>query len=296
MKISVKQSKSILTPSKLPGADYVVNPYSGCAFGCVYCYADFTRRFTGHVNDKWGEYVDVKMNTPEIFEKELNTLSINILKKNEFKKGNMPVIFFGSVTDPYQGVEGKYQLTRKCLEIISKSNIKKDIGISLLTKSPLVTRDIDILKEIPNLEVGITISSTDDSISKLFECFAPPSSLRIKALKKLNGAGIKTYAFVGPLLPHFVANEESLRKLFRDIKDTGTNTVWVEHINLGGEKMGRLLNLVGKYLSEKEKELFVKSQTVEYKNRLSRLVMDIVKENNLEIVGGKVIDHIKLRK
>lgn len=296
MKITQKEAKSLLTPSKLPGADYVVNPYSGCAFGCVYCYADFTRRFTGHTNDKWGEYVDIKTNTPQIFEKELSNLSKKIVKKNEFKEGDKPGIFFGSVTDPYQGVEAKYHLTKKCLEIIAESEIKKDIKISLLTKSPLVTRDIDIFKQIPNLEIGMTITSTDDVVSKMFESYAPPSSLRIKALRELNKEGINTYAFVGPLLPHFVANEESLDKLFRSIKESGTDRVWVEHINLKGKKMQRLMELVGDGLRQEEYDLFVNSQTDEYKTKLSEIIMELVKKYNLKLVGEKVIDHIKLDK
>jgi DNA repair photolyase len=296
MKITQKEAKSIFTPSKLPGADYVVNPYSGCAFGCVYCYADFTRRFTGHVDDKWGEYVDIKINTPEIFEKELNKLSKKIVKKNEFKQGDKPVIFFGSVTDPYQGVEAKYKLTRKCLEIVANSDIKKDLKISLLTKSPLVTRDIDIFKQISNLEVGMTITSTDDEVSRMFESSAPSSSLRIKALEKLNEEGINTYAFVGPLLPHFVANEESLDKLFRSIKESGTNRVWVEHINLKGKKMQRLMELVGDRLRQEEYDLFVNSQTDEYKIKLTEIIMELVKKYNLKLVGEKVMDHIKLDK
>ncbi|MDD4381780.1 MAG: radical SAM protein [Candidatus Dojkabacteria bacterium] len=296
MKISHKEAKTILTPSKLPGADYVVNPYSGCAFGCVYCYADFTRKFTGHMEDKWGEYVDIKINTPEIFEKELSKLTKKIVKKNEFKKGDKPVIFFGSVTDPYQGVEAKYELTRKCLEIIAKSDIRNDIKISLLTKSPLVARDIVIFKQIPNLEIGMTITSIDDEVSKMFESCAPSSSLRIKALNELNKEGINTYAFVGPLLPHFVANEKSLNILFMKIKESGTNKVWVEHINLKGKKMGRLIELVGENLSKEEYELFVNSQTDEYKNRLNEIIMKIIKKYDLELVGGKVIDHIKLEK
>jgi DNA repair photolyase len=296
MKITQKEAKSILTPSKLPGADYVVNPYSGCAFGCVYCYADFTRRFTGHVDDKWGGYVDIKINTPEIFEKELSKLSKKIVKKNEFKEGDKPVIFFGSVTDPYQGVEAKYKLTRKCLEIVANSDIKKDIKISLLTKSPLVTRDIDVFKQIPNLDVGMTITSTDDEVSRMFESSAPSSSLRIKALEKLNEEVINTYAFVGPLLPHFVANEESLDKLFRSIKESGTDRVWVEHINLKGKKMQRLMKLIGDRLRKEEYDFFVNSQTDEYKIKLSEIIMELVKKYNLKLVGEKVIDHIKLDK
>lgn len=296
MKLAFKQSQSIITPGKLPGSDYVVNPYSGCAFGCVYCYAEFTRKFTNHINDEWGKYVDIKINTPELFEKELQKLAGKISKRMVFKNGNKPVLFFGSVTDPYQGVEAKYELTRKCLEIIAESNIKNSVEISLLTKSPLVTRDIERFKQIPNLEIGMTISSTDDNISKLFECYAPPSSLRIQALKKLNDVGLNTYAFVGPLLPHFVANEDSLKKLFKAIKESGTRRVWVEHINLTGPKMSRLLGLVGDRLNKQELKLFRDSQTDEYKRKLSDMIWSIVKENGLELVGGKVVDHIKLGK
>ena len=296
MKITQKEVKSVLTPSKLPGSDYVVNPYSGCAFGCVYCYADFTRKFTGHMDDKWGDYVDIKINTPEIFQNELGSLSKKVIKKNVFKQGNKPVIFFGSVTDPYQGVEAKFQLTRKCLEIISKSLIKNDIKVSLLTKSPLVIRDIDIYKQIPDLEVGMTITSTDDVVSKMFESCAPPSSLRIKALKELNKEGINTYAFVGPLLPHFVANRESLEKLFKSIKESGTDVVWAEHINLKGKKMNRLMELVGDSLGKEEYKLFINSQTDWYKKKLNETVMELVKKYDLKLIGGKVIDHIKLDK
>ncbi len=293
MKLNIVHSKSIITPSKLPGADFVVNPYSGCAFGCVYCYADFTRKFRGHMDDKWGEYVDVRINTPELFAKELNSISKKVVKNNVFKTGSKPVIFFGSVTDPYQGVEAKYKLTRQCLEVISQSEINKDIEVSLLTKSHLVTRDIEVFKKIKNMEVGMTITSTDDNISKLFECNAPSSLVRLKALKQLNDKGINTYAFVGPLLPHFVANEKSLRKLFMEIKNTGTKTIWAEHINLSGPKMDRLVELIKDKVSNEELSAFKESQKDDYKLKLSQMVLDLVDEFELELVGGRVVDHLK---
>ena len=296
MKITEKEAKTIITKSKLPGSDYVVNPYSGCSFGCAYCYADFMRKFTGHLDDEWGEYVDVKKNTADVFKKELKGIDTKVKKNNEFKKGSRPVIFFGSVTDPYQGVEAKYELTRKCLKIIADSECKNDLDISLLTKSPLVTRDIEIFKQIHNLEIGITVTSTDNNMSRIFECNAPPVSLRIDALKELNKSGINTYAFVGPLLPVFVKEESNLKKLFKQIKDTGTEKVWIEHINLSGKKMERLMELVKDDLSEEEIMLFRISQTEEYKNKLNEILIRLVSENSMELVGGKIIDHVKLEK
>ena len=143
LKIKKIRAKSILNKSKLPKSDYAINPYSGCSFGCSYCYADFTKRFTGHSNDNWGKYVDVKINAPELLDKELSLLIKRIENKRE-KEG--VVILLSSVTDPYQGIEAKYKITRKCLRIASKLNEtnSKLVNWSILTKSPLVTRDIDL--------------------------------------------------------------------------------------------------------------------------------------------------------
>lgn len=290
---SEKNAKSILTPTKLPGSDYVINAFSGCLFGCVYCYADFTRKFTGHLDEEWGEYADVKINSPELLEKELDRILINIKnKKGKFKTGPLPVIFMSSVTDPYMPIERKYKLTRRILEILADRNIPAEI--SILTKSPLVLRDIDLLKILNNVSVGLTITSTDDSVSQLFEKGAPPASERIKALRELNKNGIETYAFVGPLLPHFVAESGQLDRLFTEIAESGNKTVWVEHLNLSGTKKDRLIRLVGEMLGEDVMATFVNSQTNEYKQKLNEIVKGLVSKYDLVLVGGDVIDHQKL--
>jgi DNA repair photolyase len=175
--------KSILTRSGIPGVDYCINPYVGCYHGCKYCYATFMKRFTGHT-DEWGSFVDVKINAPEVLQKEL--------RRKE--KGR---VIISSVTDAYQPVEGKYKITRQCLEVLSEHQYEVDI----LTKSPLVLRDIDILKRIRDIDVGITITTDDDRIRKVFEPNAPPINTRINALKRLHENGIKTYVFIGPVLP-----------------------------------------------------------------------------------------------
>ena len=140
------EAKSILSPSRLKDADYdfSCNPYTGCRFGCVYCYASFMARYVGKNVSDWGEFVYAKVNAPELLEKEVNKLK-------DLGKGK--VIWFSSVTDPYQGLEAKYQLTRKCLEALVKVGYKG--SASFLTKSDLVLRDIDIFKKLkknPRLE------------------------------------------------------------------------------------------------------------------------------------------------
>ncbi|MCG2686361.1 radical SAM protein, partial [Candidatus Parcubacteria bacterium] len=130
MKTALIQCKTLLTKSRLPEADYCINPYIGCSHECVYCYSRFKKRFTGHT-EKWGEFVDIKINAPEVLEKQLS--------RNP-KKG---VALLGSVTDAYQPVEKKYKITRAILKVL----LKYDFPVSVLTKSDLVTRDVDLFKQ-----------------------------------------------------------------------------------------------------------------------------------------------------
>ena len=119
-----------------------------------------------------GYYVFVKKNAVELLRHDLKAL------KN---KGKDKTVFFSSVTDPYQGVEAKYKLTRSCLEVLVENQFAGEV--SILTKSALVKRDIDVLKKLKNVEVGFTITSTDDAVSRYFEKFAPNVTDRLKAMK-----------------------------------------------------------------------------------------------------------------
>ncbi len=175
------QSKSILSKSQI--YDYVINPYVGCQHACTYCYAKFMKRFTGH-NEPWGQFIDVKTNAADLLKSE-------ITKK---KRGS---VWISGVCDPYQPLERKYALTRKCLEILAQY----DWPVVIQTRSPLVLRDLDILKEVINLEAGFSITTADDDMQKIFEPNAPPIPERLRALDELHRSGIKTYAMIAPMLP-----------------------------------------------------------------------------------------------
>lgn len=162
---------------------HCVNPYVGCAHACSYCYASFMKRFTGH-REPWGSFVDAKVNSPTLLEKQIRN----------YRGGT---IFVSSVTDPYQPAESRFRLTRDCLTILSRYSFP----VSILTKSPLVLRDLDILLKFSHLEVGMTITTDDDEVRTLFEPHAPSVEKRLEALKVLSTAGLSTYAFVGPVLP-----------------------------------------------------------------------------------------------
>ena len=175
--------KSVLTKSEISGVDYCINPYVGCSHGCRYCYATFMKRYTGHT-EAWGGFVDVKINAPEILQRQLK----------KAKKGN---VIISSVTDAYQPIESKYRLTRQCLEAL----LQRQFPVDILTKSPLVLRDMDLIKKFKDIEVGITITTNDEKIKKVFEPNAPSTMARIRTLKALHDNRIKTYAFIGPVLP-----------------------------------------------------------------------------------------------
>lgn len=176
-------ARSIITKSNLPEADYVINPYTDCSHACRYCYARFMKRFTGH-SEPWGSFVDVKLNAPDL-----------IPEKSGKYRGKS--VFLSSVTDPYLPLEKNYGLTRQILERL----IPLEPRLGIQTKSDLIVRDIDILRRFTSCEAGLTITTLDDSVRKEIEPGTSPVSNRIAALKAMHEAGIRTYAFIGPILP-----------------------------------------------------------------------------------------------
>ncbi len=181
MLITEVYARTILSRSKV--FDYVVNPYVGCQHGCTYCYARFMKRFTGH-REPWGEFVDVKINAPELLQREI-------------EKRPPGRVWVSGVCDPYQPLEGKYGLTKRCLEILRRHGWP----ITVQTKSPLVLRDVDLLKGTNGTEVGLSVTTGDEGVRELFEPGAPPIKERIKALEELHLAGIRTFAMIAPMLP-----------------------------------------------------------------------------------------------
>ena len=173
-------AKTILSKSKV--SDYTINPYIGCEHGCTYCFARFMKRFTGH-KEEWGRFVDVKLNAASLLQ-------------NEIKRKRIGRVWISGVCDPYQPLEKKYKLTRRCLEILSNHNWP----VTIQTKSSLILRDIELLRKFNKIEAGLTITTADEKIRKIFEPNSPPIKERIETLEILHSAGIKTYAMIAPIL------------------------------------------------------------------------------------------------
>jgi DNA repair photolyase len=193
-KVHEVKAKHILTKTGIPGADFVINNYSGCQHGCIYCYARFICRWRKS-SEKWGEFVDVRTNAAEL-----------VTKESKNKKG---IVLLSSVSDPYQPVERKYKLTRRILQ-----NLNPEMTLSILTKSNLIIRDIDVLTRFKKHELGFTITTLNPDIKKIFEPNSSTSQERINALQKLKENGFYTYCFVAPILPFLTDLEEIVKEVF----------------------------------------------------------------------------------
>lgn len=181
MNIKEIHAKNILSRSKV--SDYAVNPYTGCSHACTYCYARFMKRYTGH-REPWGEFVDAKINAPDLLRREITTK----------KPGR---VWVSGVCDPYQPAEETYRITGECLEIL----IENGWQVTVQTKSSLVLRDIDLFRKTDKIEIGLSVTTGDEGIRRLFEPNASPVQERIRVLEELHHSGIKTFAMIAPMLP-----------------------------------------------------------------------------------------------
>ena len=205
------KAKTVLQKSRLPESPYCLNPYVGCTHRCSYCYARFMCRFTGH-SEPWGSFVDVKVNASEVLARQLERTRV---------KG--PVLI-GSVCDAYQPLEQRYGLTRACMQQL----VAHEVAFSTLTKSSLVLRDLDILSQAGHAaSVGISLSILDESIRRKFEPGASPIQDRLNTLEKLHKNGVRTYVFIGPILP-MVTDPQAIVAAVGSFVDE----VWGEALNM----------------------------------------------------------------
>lgn len=227
MQIAKIRAKNILTRSKIGSGGYAINPYVGCPHGCIYCYAEFMRGVTGH-EEAWGEFLDVK------------DFDMASLAKFAASHGGERV-FMSSVTDCYNPYEARFGLTRKVLETLAGS----DVNLQILTKSSLVTRDIDLLQTMPNVRVGVSLSVINESLRRMLELRASSVAARIAAIKKLRAAGVKTYIFVAPIFPQ-------ITPVFDIISHYGdaTDEIWFDRLNLYPNFRDKILAFIGRNFPE----------------------------------------------
>ncbi|ALC92784.1 DNA photolyase [Bacillus sp. FJAT-18017] len=223
-------SKKILTETKGyldVGFTHSLNPYSGCGFACRYCYVR-EMPIQKFKEIPWGEWVDIKTNAAENYQKELKKL------RDKGKKAN---IFISSATDPYQPVERKARITRAVLEKMIE--FPPDF-LQIQTRSPLITRDIDLLVQLKDeceVLVSMTIETDREDIKQIFASYAPSIHLRLKALKEVHDAGITTQASISPVLP-FTPD-------FPKILLGTAEHVWIDTLTIGDGSMGKRSEQLG---------------------------------------------------
>ncbi|MBO5030816.1 MAG: radical SAM protein [Lachnospiraceae bacterium] len=219
MKIVEKEVlvKNLVTKSNLPASDYVINPYIGCPHGCRYCYACFMKRFTNH-SEEWGSFIDIKRWDKQINKKKLQGKSV----------------FLSSVTDCYNQYEKKYQSTRRILEQL----VSIDCELNISTKSDLILRDIDLLKQCKNLKVSVSINTLDEQFRKDMD-HAGRISERLNALQELHKNGIYSVLFMSPIFPEIT----DFREIIEYSKDY-VDEYWFENLNLRGSYKQNILSYI----------------------------------------------------
>ena len=258
--------KSILTKSGISSIDYAINPYYGCAHKCQYCYAVFMKRFTGHT-EPWGDFVDVKVNAPDVLTRQLRRL-----KKQSH-------ISFGTVCDPYQPLELKYQITRQCLEILKPYRH----SLSILTKSTIVIRDIDILASLHKVKVSFTITTLDERIREVFEPEAPPTDRRFRALRTLSQNNIRTAVFVAPVLPYLSDSNKALATIFKAARQAGAESIMFDTLNPYPRVWRNVRRLITKHFPEtlEQYDYFYKHRKL-YKVRLRQRIAENAEKHGME--------------
>jgi len=257
------QVKSILNKQKKRDewflCDYTLNPYSGCSFNCIYCYIRGSKYGENMVNT-----LSVKVNAPELLGKQLSRRA----KKEEYG-----IIALSSSTEPYMQIEEKLKLTRRLLEII----LKYKFPVEITTKSKLVLRDLDLLKEInrsailpddlkPQLKHGaiisFSVSTLDDKLAKILEPGAPTPKERLETMKKCKEKGFFTGVCYIPVLPFLSDSEEELDRTIKTVKDYGADFIFVGGLTLFGNSPGDSKTLYYKFLEKYYPELVPKYKSL----------------------------------
>jgi DNA repair photolyase len=213
--------RSALNRVKGMGFGWSLNPYMGCAHRCTFCYVRaFELRADRPSDDRYGRSIRVKVNVAEVLRKELARQS-----------WAGEVVAIGAATDPYQPAEGRYRLTRGCLEALRDAANP----FSLITRSPMIVRDLDVLVEAASrAEVGVVFSvpTLDEEVWRRTEPGTPPPRRRLEALSRLVKAGVKAGVGMAPILPGISDSPAQLEQVVRAAREAGATSIWANVLYL----------------------------------------------------------------
>jgi DNA repair photolyase len=216
LSITEIECKTILNKSAMGFADYTLNAYQGCAFGCSYCYVPVLRQRRGQEDaHPWGAWVQVKVNAPDVLRRQMLRIP------PEAK------IAIGTATDSWQPIEKRYRISRRILEELALYPNR----VSILTRSPLLIRDIDILCRMEDVHVGVSLPTFDERARRIFEPHAPTVAGRVHLIRRLVKAGLPVSLFLCPILYGVMDNAESVRDYLRRAAELGVRRVVCDRMN-----------------------------------------------------------------
>lgn len=210
--VAVRETVCKTILNRTPLGEYSLNCYTGCTHACAYCYARYMQRFHPH-EEAWGRFVDVKVNAVEVLKRQL-------------RRAEPGHVFVSSACDGWQPLEAELRLTRRCCELL----LERGFRLSVLTKSDLVLRDLDLLAG-GDVRLGVTITTPDEGLRRLWEPGAAPLDARWSVLEQARQAGLRTGVMFGPLLPSLSDTPAAMEELFRKASDLQVEQIWVDGLN-----------------------------------------------------------------
>ncbi|MFH1504999.1 MAG: spore photoproduct lyase family protein [Candidatus Omnitrophota bacterium] len=229
MKIKLINTQRVLSPTNITLADYVINPYRGCEFGCLYCYSQANKNIQ---KENFSGFLGIKINAPAVLEKEL-------------KLNNPKRVLLGSVTECFQYQELKYNLTKQILIILNNHNIP----YTILTKSHLIKNYLNLIAQNKENTIYFTLNLAGDKMIKMFEPNSPPLKQRLTAINEIIKAKVNLRIHLGPFIP-FVSN---LEEIFKIIPEKAQKIdIELYHNKQGNFK--EILNITEKYLGKSLKQ------------------------------------------
>lgn len=250
--------KTYLSKSKLPGVDYTINPYVGCPHKCVYCYAEYMKKFTAHP-EPWGEFLDVRRCPVPL----------------------RPYLLFhthvmlSSVTDAYNPYEKDFRLTRKLMEQL----VFCQAHVQVLTKSSLIVRDIDLFKQLPSFEGALSFSSSQESFRQLAEPCAGTVQEKLNALKTLKENGLSTAVVIAPIFPQ-ITDWKDIISLTRPY----TDRYYFDALNMRPAYQKRVMLFISLYFPQ-YLELYsaiYEQQDLSYWRRLQEEINDFCQREHIQ--------------
>ncbi|MGH2385918.1 MAG: radical SAM protein, partial [Candidatus Limnocylindria bacterium] len=207
--------RTALNRVKGMGFTWSLNPYMGCAHRCAFCYVrGFERRADRPSDERYGTNIRVKTNVVEVLRREL--------ARRSWRRETVAI---GAATDPYQPAEGRYRLTRGCIQALAARNT----GLDLITRGPLVVRDVDVLVEASRraeVRISVSIATLDRSISSRLEPGVAPPLKRLRAIRILTDAGIAAGVALAPVLPGLTDAPADLAAVLRAAREAGATHAW----------------------------------------------------------------------